>query len=375
MNWNLAALSSAPETWIDPAHSTDDVQALFYAGPIWRGKPTRVFAYIAMPKVEPGTKVPAIVLVHGGDGSAFAHWAQIWAERGYAAISMDTCGSVSGGPEVKAHDRHHDGGPSGWGGFDQIGEPPEDQWNYHAVANVLLAHSLIRSLPGVDGERIGVTGVSWGGYLTCIAAGIDPRFKFAVPVYGCGFLHENSAWLDDFEKMGGASEILWQRQWDPLNYLPKATMPMLWVTGTNDFAYPMDSLQKSYRLPPGSRTLCIRVRMVHDHPSGEAPEEIHAFADSVLQQGVPLNRITGSGRKGDRVSVTFSDDRPAVKAELNYTTDRKAWNEREWHTMPAELNAETGQATAVLPANTSVWYVNVFDDQGLVVSTEHEEIL
>ena len=26
--------------------------------------------------------------------------------------------------------------------------------------------------------------------------------------------------------------------WDPSKYLPSATMPMLWVTGTNDFALP-----------------------------------------------------------------------------------------------------------------------------------------
>lgn len=32
-------------------------------------------------------------------------------------------------------------------------------------------------------------------YMTCIAAGLDNRFKAAVPVYGCGFLHENSVWL------------------------------------------------------------------------------------------------------------------------------------------------------------------------------------
>jgi dienelactone hydrolase len=327
-----------------------------------------------MPKPVPGRKAPAIVLVHGGDGSAFAHWAQLWAARGYAAISMDTCGSISEGPEAGTHLRHEDGGPSGWGGFNQIDEPSEDQWNHHAVANVVLAHSLIRSLPGVDAECTGVTGISWGGYLTCIAAGIDPRFKFAAPVYGCGFLHENSVWLDDFEKMGAVSASRWHKHWDPQHYLPAAAMPMLWVTGTNDFAYPLDSLQKSYRLPSGPRTLCVRVRMVHDHYSGEAPEEIRVFADSILLQGSPLIRVTGSGRDANRVWVTFSTDRPAVKAELNYTTDQGPWNEREWQTIPADLNAAAGQAAAALPPKTTAWYLNIFDDRDLVVSTEHEEI-
>ena len=51
-------------------------------------------------------------------------------------------------------------------------------------------------------------------------------------------------------------------------------MPILWVNGTNDFAYPMDSWQKSYRLPASPRTLCLRIRMPHGHgPVGENPEE------------------------------------------------------------------------------------------------------
>jgi len=69
----------------------------------------------------------------------------------------------------------------------------KDQWTYHAVADVLLAHSLVRSFPEVDAECTGVTGISWGGYLTCIVAGLDTRFKCAAPLYGCGFLHENSS--------------------------------------------------------------------------------------------------------------------------------------------------------------------------------------
>ena len=64
-----------------------------------------------------------------------------------------------------------------------MNDADEDQWVYHAVAAVIRANSFIRSLPDVDPERIGITGVSWGGFLTCIAASIDDRFKFAAPVY------------------------------------------------------------------------------------------------------------------------------------------------------------------------------------------------
>src|SRR5439155_22684356 len=113
-------------------------------------------------------------------------------------------------------------------------------WTYHAVAAVMRGHSLLRSLPNVDPERVGVTGISWGGYLTCIVAGVDNRFKAAVPVYGCGFLHENSVWLDRFAKMTPEQRKRWTTLWDPSVYLPAVTMPILFVNGTNDFAYPLD---------------------------------------------------------------------------------------------------------------------------------------
>ncbi len=91
----------------------------------------------------------------------------------------------------------HSGGPPGWdASFHQVAEndPVEDQWQYHAVTAALNAHSLLAAHPAVDADRIGLTGISWGGYMTCVVAGVDPRYRFAVPVYGCGFLALNSAW-------------------------------------------------------------------------------------------------------------------------------------------------------------------------------------
>jgi SulP family sulfate permease len=87
---------------------------------------------------------------------------------------MDTCGCLPGGDHGQ-RPRHEFGGPPGWGGWDQINEPREDQWTYHAVSAAILGHSLLRSLPEVDPERVGLTGISWGGYLACIIAGVDPQ--------------------------------------------------------------------------------------------------------------------------------------------------------------------------------------------------------
>ena len=185
--WDLIALSKTPNyEWSD---RESQVWSLYYEGQPYKGKPTRVFAYFASPATLNGKdlkerRFPAVVLVHGGGGTAFKEWAQLWAGRGYAAIAMDLAGC---GPDRK---RLPDGGPgqSHVDKFGTIDEPIQGQWTYHAVANVILAHSLVRSFEEVDTNRTAVTGISWGGYLTCIVAGLDNRFKAAVPVYGCGFL-------------------------------------------------------------------------------------------------------------------------------------------------------------------------------------------
>src|SRR4051794_17303125 len=256
MPWDIRALSQPPSVY-DAKTEEPGVRALYFESVPWKGKPTRVFAYYGAPA---GKKGPAMVLIHGGGGTAFAEGVRLWNKRGYAAIAMDTVGTVPDKAEdgklwSPVRKRHDLGGPPGWGDFENIDAPVTDQWSYHAVAAAILAHSLIRSFPEVDPERVGVTGISWGGYLTNIVSGVDPRFRFAAPVYGCGFLGEDSAWLKNFDTMGKEKARKWLSLWDPSEYLPNSKIPMLWVTGTNDFAYPFPSLQKSYRLPKGPRTL------------------------------------------------------------------------------------------------------------------------
>lgn len=236
--WNLAELSNPPEfAWQDIESS---VRSLSYAGESYQGKPTRVFAYYASPgtlqaNILLDRDLPAVVLVHGGGGTAFREWAELWAKRGYAAIAMDLAG-YRPHEGVNQHQRENrtrlaEGGPDQGDDekFGSIDKEAEQQWPYHAVANVIRAHSLIRSFASVDADRTAVTGISWGGYLTCIVAGVDNRFKAAVPVYGCGFLHENSAWLDRLGRMSPEQRDRWVKLWDPSQYLPAVSMPILFV--------------------------------------------------------------------------------------------------------------------------------------------------
>jgi dienelactone hydrolase len=312
-----------------------------------------------------------MVLIHGGGGSAFHEWVRLWNSRGYAAIAMDTCGCVSSNG-YNNHPRHARGGPPGWGGWGQTKDAVTDQWNYHAVAAAIKGHSLLRSFPGVDAGRTGVTGISWGGYLTCIVAPLDPRFAFAVPVYGCGFYDD----VPIFGLTASEDRERWVSLWDPRRYLPAAKMPFLWVTGSNDFAFPMNALQKSYRLLTVPSTLCVRVRMPHGHGgAGENPAEILAFAESMTGNGPSLPQISAPARDGREVSVRVRQERPApFTAELNYTRDKGVWKERRWETAPAKVDPETQRVTAELPEGTTVYYLNITLPGDLVVSSEHEEL-
>lgn len=349
-----------------------DVTTLLFTGPAYEGKSTHVFAFYGRPRVPIGTKVPAVVLVHGGGGTAFESWVRLWNARGYAAIAIDTCGTLPDG-SYGDWKRNEYGGPPCSSAFSGINLPIQDQWTYHAVADIILANSLIRSFDEIDPERVGITGISWGGYLTCIAASVDNRFKFAVPVYGCGFLNEDSAWTSTLAKIGPEKAEQWTNLWDPSRYLPGCRVPMLWVSGTNDIFYPMGSLAKSYRLTKGKRTICLRIEMRHGHGGiGETAEEIFAFADSICKGGDPLLKIIKLGRKDGGVWASFKSETAVAKAELCFTADNCEWKKRKWQTAPASV--EDKKVSSTLPPDASAYYFNIYDERGLIVSTEHVEI-
>jgi dienelactone hydrolase len=372
--WQRSDLQRTPQTWAEPS-GEPGVKAVWIAGPSYKGKPTRAFAYYGIPSGN--SNAPGMVLIHGGGGTAFADWVRMWNSRGFAAIAIDTVGTVPAKADANrlwnpARERHEFSGPAGWGDFNNIDVPVTDQWTYHAVAVSIRAHSFLRTQPGVDPRRIGVTGISWGGYLTSIVASLDHRFRFGIPVYGCGFLGEDSAWLRDFERLGPERAAKWLKLWDPSSYLPMGLRPMFWINGTNDFAYVMPSWQNSYRLPRGERLLSLQLRMKHGHADGAKPEEIFAYAKANLLGGQPLIRIKNQGVSQDGAWAVYARQAKPVKAELCFTRDTGKWQNRKWETLPAAIDEKSRRVTAQLPDSVRVFYLNLADTRGLIVSTEHQ---
>ena len=260
-------------------------------GEPFEGRETWCFAYYGVPDwASPTNKAPAIVLVHGGLGTAYPEWVRMWVRRGYAAICVDTCGAL---PVRTAEGKwlaNPEGGPRGWAGsIADSGRPERDQWVYHAVAAVMRSHSFIRSLDCVDSRNIGVTGISWGGFLTCILAAADDRFAYAVPVYGCGFNYERPQWIEGYDE---STMMRWARLWDASCYLPFAKCAMMWVDGTNDFAFSLDRVRRSAALAADvPHAFSTHLRMVHGHGEpGEGPREILAFADHFAKGGADVVR-------------------------------------------------------------------------------------
>lgn len=361
--WDLPTLKQTPAA----EFGTPDglVRPVHYSGEPFQGKPTRIFAWYAQPS---GTgPFPGVVLVHGGGGKAFRDWALHWANRGYAALAMDLAGH---GPDG----RLPDGGP------DQSDEtkfrPFADSeareiWSYHAVAAVIRGHSLLAAQPDVDANRIGITGISWGGYLTCLAASLDDRLKVAVPVYGCGFLADNSVWTQPrFNPMTPDLRQRWVRNFDPSSYLAQVRCPILFLNGTNDFAYPMDSYRKCCRLVPEDlRTVSIIPRLPHGH-IWTFPE-VDAFIDSCLKNGQKLARIGPAQQAATDVSAAVQATTDIREALLHYTADDGPWQNREWKSLTATLS--DGRISATVPENARAWYLAVKDARGITVSGEHRE--
>ncbi|MGI5924146.1 MAG: LamG-like jellyroll fold domain-containing protein [Lentisphaeria bacterium] len=357
--WDTTQLFQTPATYAveDEPFNTmaeDPVRPLMYDGLPYEGKPTRVFAWYGAPAgASADQPVPAMVLVHGGGGTAFRKWVKLWNDRGYAAIAMDTCGHlpIPLDSDAKPWPKHAFSGPPGWGDYGNMDKPISDHWGYHAVAAVVLGHSLIRSFPEVDATRIGVTGISWGGYLTCIVAGVDDRFRFAAPVYGCGFLGEGSAWLGRLRGMGNEKAMRLCTLWDPSQYLVYARMPMLFCNGTNDNFFWPPAWMKSSSITKGPVSRYFKPRMPHGHAPAGDPKEITAFADAILKNAQPLPSFSAFSHTDRRIQARVTSPTEIAGAEIIYTTTNTGeWKSRQWLSTPIAISKDAGTNTAAKPA-------------------------
>lgn len=369
--WNLLELFQKPNSYDTDTCSIEGFRSLFYEGAEYKTKPTKVFAYYKTPSGKiPEGGWPAVVCVHGGGGTAFPEWVQTWVNRGYAAIAMDLEGHLPVGT-FPNRPWHADGGPARITAFGDIELADREQWFYHAVADVIRANSLLRSFPEINSNKIGIHGISWGAVISSAVIGLDNRFSFAIPVYGCGFLHESQA--PNFEKyfklMTEDQLRAYKSRWDPSLYIPYAKMPTLWYNGSNDGAFPLDIWKKSTALDTAQKYLSVPITSEHGHIWNQP--EIFAFADMVTKKGKPLSQIGNAYLQNKVAHVRLKGSNKNTRAVLVYTVDNGHWQQRKWQMVPATV--KNNIVSAKLPTSATAFYFNV-TDRGLTLSSAYMEV-
>ncbi len=191
------------------------------------GRRCAVFAAISVPD-GPGPH-PLVVHAPGGGQTVAQDDLAFWVEKGFACAAFDwQVGLFDHDPKRK----------SGWPAGVVLQSEPFSSTSQFIIPLAVLAVGVVidwaSSFPTVDRLRIGMTGISWGGYLTWVANAYEPRLKCAAPVYGCGGLFAE-------DRPGGPPRVsdevaaLWQANWEPLSLAPRQLSPVCWISGTNDF--------------------------------------------------------------------------------------------------------------------------------------------
>jgi len=170
-------------------------------------------------------RYPLILGIHGGPhgmyGYAFNPTFQVYAARGYAVLYLNPRGSSGYGQKFS------DGTLNEWGGGD-----------YKDL--MLGVDEALRKYPWIDRERMGVTGGSYGGFMTNWIITQTPRFKAAVSAASVSNLisfYSTSLYQDLIHaEFGGFPwdnyDLLWQ--WSPLKYVKQAQTPTLFIHGEQD---------------------------------------------------------------------------------------------------------------------------------------------
>ena len=363
---DFGASFQAPETF--PAEEAEvnleaaaNIRPILYAGEDCQGKPTRVFCWYGTPSTGK-PPYPAVVLVHGGGGTAFAEWVRRWNVRSFAAIAMDTVGtlptSLWEGASVTR--------PSPWNVKLPVIDPRatlREQWPFQAISAVIRANSLLRSFPEIDANRIGIVGISWGGWLTAQAAAIDGRFAFAAVVYGCGHLGDG-ALTPTVRKLGEFPPELqkqWLSAWDPAAGLASLKCPLLMVTDCDDAAYPLASWLQTCR-DAAAPAVFLSNAFGHSHHLGDRPEVLRFAKAACGMEAMPPS-FGKAARNGSALAVPVSGGRPPYQAQLLYTTEKFQGAKRTWQSVAATVDA-AGVARATVPEDAREFFLNVTDAAG-----------
>jgi dipeptidyl aminopeptidase/acylaminoacyl peptidase len=187
----------------------------------------QVHGWLYPPLAPAGPKRPLILVVHGGPhgmhGYGFNANFQAYASRGYGVLALNPRGSAGYGQRLS------DGSINDWGGGDY-------RDLMAGVDYVLASH------PQIDPQRLGITGTSYGGFMTNWAVTQTDRFRAGVAGASLSNLisfYATSLYQDlvhvefnGFPWEGRNFETLWK--WSPLAHIKNVKTPVLLLHGEQD---------------------------------------------------------------------------------------------------------------------------------------------
>ncbi len=229
-----------------------EVSDVSYDGPAG----SRLTAYLLTPSAT--GRHPAVVFVHGAGGDR--------AELVSEAVAMARKGAVALTLEMSYSPRRAAPLPSGMDGLRaRTGTEVE------SVREVRRAVDLLRSLPSVDGDRIGYVGWSAGARMGAIVAGVDHRIRAFDLIAGGASPVDDYVRLAPPEIRSEIDSLLGTT--DPLRYVGHASpSALLFQDGRDDEVVPQAALEAL--ASAGSDPKEVRW-----YDSGHVPSE-KAWADS-----------------------------------------------------------------------------------------------
>lgn len=183
---------------------------------------------------QPGKKYPAVLSIHGGPQSAYSSLLyptmQRYAAEGYFVLFCNPRGSTDYGRVFMDLE-----GKFGTIDFDDL---------------MAFTDHVVRQYPDIDSHRLGVTGGSYGGYMTNWIIGHTGRFKGAISqrsisnwisMYGCSDLSYFVEWGQMATPWRNIDKLWWH---SPLKYADSFSTPTLFLQNGKDFRCPVEQAEQ-----------------------------------------------------------------------------------------------------------------------------------
>ena len=187
---------------------------------------------------QPDKKYPLILSVHGGPAGQYGvdwyHEFQVYAAKGWAVFFCNPRGSTGYGQKFER------GIVNNWGGMDY----------QDVMAGVDAA---LKQNPWIDKDRLGVTGGSYGGFMTNWIVGHTDRFKAAVTLRSVSNFISDDGTRDGAygheEDFKGPLFDTFDQYWaaSPLKYARNVKTPTLVLHSDNDYRVPIEQGEQWFR--------------------------------------------------------------------------------------------------------------------------------